>query len=866
MRLWMKRLITDNRIFQMILVTVAAVCCLTVWPFRVFYHETVSSNKADEPLYTGAVTMEEIALQQFSPAQDYLAGITIQCTVEDVHPEDRVFVTVYDSEYGIIYQEVPHFQEIEAKGEIVITPELSVIPGEIYYVGLNVHFISEGTLRVAYADTERYGLGECGVFAYASVPYENMQMQIAFRYTKPYSTRLILYCMLGIVLGAAAVYMVCALFKALLQAKGVWEPVKRVLLFGCFLLVEAAVLGCAWFLCIEQIFGGETMDIAVYAFAALTVFLLAAYACYRTVFTKVSADTGGKTPFLWRDYVQVVSVAVLLWAGIRYVNADVQWKQDLARNWLYLLFGLFVVFTLRFRLLVSGIAVAWAILCVPAGMLYCRQYGTDEHSAQLACTLMVTVFLWGIVLIWLLCSIKRQKNQKFCIPLVLCWAAMCILMLINRHGKSWPIFASVVFTLFILVPYTREQRERIMHNFMLGIVVNFFWVWGESLWHRPFHNQVLFRYPMFFYTVGCTGMYLILVEGVALLRLFLKIKRTGKLWKHAWKEWLLNAVVVSYIALTVSRTAFVALFGMCAALMIAGAIVYRPRIKKYVLILALSALCVLIAIPTVYTVTRCVPAIVNQPVRINDFENFAGAIRQGEAPDSPRYQNVRSQMHFWCERLGLPDAIRRLFLNTAQAERREQAAAACTGAVQTEFVQIGTVASIRDVSWDAAASVRDVSWDAAASVRGISWDVLAQAAAVQTMQNTSSLDDMTNGRLDIFIKYFRRLNFSGHKEMGIIKNDGGDSGHAHNSFLQNAYDFGIPAGLLFLGLIFGMIGRSVFLIWTGRDRSEMQFMTFIVLTAFVLVSLTEYSSNPCTALGFALHFVLFTMRREKSMV
>lgn len=834
MRLWMKRLFTDNRIFQMILVTIAAVCCLMVWPFRVFYHETVSSNKADEPLYTGAVTMEEIALQQFSPAQDYLAGITIQCTVEDVQPEDRVFVTVYDSEYGIIYQEVPYFQEIEAKGEIVITPELSVIPGEIYYVGLNVHFISQGTLRVAYADAEHFGVGECGLFAYASAPYENMQMQMAFRYTKPYSIKRILCCMLGIVLGAAAVYMAGALFKALFQAKGVWEPVKRALLFGGFVLVEAAVLVSAWFLCIVRFFGGDEMDIAVYAFAALTVFLLAAYACYRTVFTKSPADTDRKPPFQWRDYFQVVCVAVLLWAEIRYVNADVQWKQDLARNWVYLLFGLFIIFTLRFRLVVSGIALAWAILCVPAGILYCRQYGTDEQLAQLACTLMVTVFLWGIVLIWLLCSVREQRKQKFCIPLALCWAAMCILMIINRHGKEWPVFMSVLFTVFYLVPYTQEQRKRIVHNFMLGIVVNFFWMWGESLCHRPFHNQVLCRYPMFFHTVGCTGMYLILVEAASLLWLLLKIKQTGKLWKYAWKEWLLNAVVAAYIALTVSRTAFIALLGMCTALMIAAAILYRPHIKKYVLILAVSALCVLIAIPTVYTVTRCVPAIVNQPVRINELENFAEAIRDGEAPDSPRYRNVRAQMRLWCERLGLPESFRRLFADIEQAGRRDQA----------EPAQIGTVASIRDVSWD--------------------WP--QEAAAVQTLQDTSSLDEMTNGRLDIFMRYLKRLNFSGHKEMGILKSDGLDSGHAHNSFIQNAYDFGIPAGLLFLGLVFGMIGRSVFLISTGRDRSEMQFMTFMVLTAFTLVSLTEYSSNPCTALGFALYFVLFTMRREKSMV
>ena len=58
-----------------------------------------------------------------------------------------------------------------------------------------------------------------------------------------------------------------------------------------------------------------------------------------------------------------------------------------------------------------------------------------------------------------------------------------------------------------------------------------------------------------------------------------------------------------------------------------------------------------------------------------------------------------------------------------------------------------------------------------------------------------STADISNGRFEIFLAYLERLNLAGHDKMTI---EGTDYAHAHNSYIQVAYDFGIIDGIIFL--------------------------------------------------------------------
>ncbi len=114
---------------RIVLVTMMVILCLMIWPFQYFYHSSYSVYGETEPSYTGNVTMEEIVLQEFVPKEHHIRDVSVSCRVDDVHYMDRVFVTLYDAEYSIIYQEVLQFSDIRIRDGIRIVPEIDVRPG-----------------------------------------------------------------------------------------------------------------------------------------------------------------------------------------------------------------------------------------------------------------------------------------------------------------------------------------------------------------------------------------------------------------------------------------------------------------------------------------------------------------------------------------------------------------------------------------------------------------------------------------------------------------------------------------------------------------------------------------------------------------
>lgn len=826
---------------QIVLATIMVTLCLMIWPFQYFYHSAYSVYGETEPSYTGNVTMEEIVLQEFVPKEDHIRDLSVSCRVEDVHYMDRVFVTLYDAEYSIIYQEVLQFSDIRLRDEIRIAPELDVTPGETYYLGFNVHFDSVGTLQIAYADQSFLQIEECGFLAYAGTPYVNQAILIRFHYTAPYSFRRTILSIAGVLICGSVLYVGIVWLMELLKRKNRMQQAAK----GCLMaLVTAGVFFvgfCFYQLCIVRFFGGEIWDMIVYAAACLITLCLFLYAFYKGmawIRHKQNRCELSEKKFIerkrraWVDYLQVLCLTGLFYEGVAYVNAPVQWKQDISRNMVYMLFGLFVLLTLKFREVVNIFSGLWILALIPAGIYYCRLAGEDAHAVEAVRILILAVGLWGIVLIHTLRNFKKLREQRLNIPLAVCFVLMCVFMLINSFGKAWPLFMAVTFTLFYLQSYTEEEKDRIVHNMINALLTHFGLMVVLCCLHRPYHYYRFNRYPMWFHTVASTGIYLSCVAAAALVRLFLAIRDSGYVFREAWKEWIGNSVVLAYIALAMPRTAIVAVLGLGIALAIAAAIVYRPKIRYYIQIAGILLLSLVLSISVIYTMTRCVPAIVDKPVYLNeDSENFDRAIRQGEAPDSDNYMYFRALVRLWANRFYVPqDFIQKYLEDHVSADQQ-----LCILAEVASGEMIG----------------------------------LTEPPANDNMLSeggSTDLNEMSNGRIAIFREYLRHLTWKGHAQMGYDGDYEMPSGHAHNSFIQNAFDFGIPAGVLFLLLILLMIFSAVYRIWTGKERSEKQFMLFLAGCAFLLVSLTEYASNPCMPLCFVTLFMLITMRTWKNVV
>lgn len=830
MRQEIRKKLLKNTKLQIVIGTIVVVLCLMVWPFQRFHHSAYSNDSVSvQPLYTGAVTMEEIVLQQIFPDEGHIQDIRIACLVEDVKAQDRVFVTIYDADYEILYQEVIYFYDIETLGYIHIEPDMDVNAGETYYIGLNVHYESEGTLHIAYAPAWETQIAECGTFSYAGTVIPEMSGCIRIHYTADYPVWLLILCMLAVIGTGAALYAGISYIQVYILQHGMKAKVRRLSRMCMVTAVIIADLICFYLLCIARKFGTGKLDIAVYAIACLTILAGAVYAyCFMRHGRKRHRYSENNLR-IWKNYLQTVAFVFLFWEGIAYVNSAIQWKQDLSRNWVFLLFGIILLLDFQLRELVNAATVIFGLIMIPCGMVYCHVYGVDSHALSCARVMTAVMVVWGIILIRTVRNIGKFRKQSVDRFLAVCWVVMCILMIVNRYGKLWPVLMTAAFSLFYLQDYSEKQKKQLIHNLLNGILANFGFVVIMCLLYRPYHYYQFNRYPMWFHTVASTGMYLALVEAAALLRLYMSMRRNRTVWFGNEKEWVLNAVVTAYISMTIARTTILAVLGVICILIVGTAIVYRVRLKKYGQTLGAAVLICCLCFPAVYTATRCVPAVINKPVYLTETENFEYAVKKGEAPDSANYMNVRALLRLWVDRTGMFKGVLWKYLDDTAVN-----------------LSPGDIRVLCDT----------VSAE----------DIVSDPDSTQGTERISAINDMSNGRVAVFIAYLKKLNWVGHEDMSFEMEDGWTPGHAHNSFIQNAYDFGIPAGILFLAIVMYLFFRAVYQIWIKRDHSEMQFFTLILSAMMLLTSMSEYVSNPCMPLCFATLFMLFTMRKEKSVL
>ena len=68
----------------------------------------------------------------------------------------------------------------------------------------------------------------------------------------------------------------------------------------------------------------------------------------------------------------------------------------------------------------------------------------------------------------------------------------------------------------------------------------------------------------------------------------------------------------------------------------------------------------------------------------------------------------------------------------------------------------------------------------------------------RTVGGGETLNEISTGRLDIYLAFLKNLTVSGHTEMRIPVEGNFSNMYAHNAFLQIAYNCGIPTGVLYL--------------------------------------------------------------------
>ena len=124
----------------------------------------------------------------------------------------------------------------------------------------------------------------------------------------------------------------------------------------------------------------------------------------------------------------------------------------------------------------------------------------------------------------------------------------------------------------------------------------------------------------------------------------------------------------------------------------------------------------------------------------------------------------------------------------------------------------------------------------------------------------------SSGRLDIFKAYLTQLNMSGHDIMAVEDSNGKSIVHAHNSYIQVAYDFGVPVGIVFLIFCLFAFLRSLKRALATGVKTELSYLPMFIIVGFGVASLFEWVYHICNPLGMSFLIMLAPiMIKEKAI-
>lgn len=388
------------------------------------------------------------------------------------------------------------------------------------------------------------------------------------------------------------------------------------------------------------------------------------------------------------------------------------------------------------------------------------------------------------------------------------------------------------------------------------------------------------------------------------------------LLKHIWKELCLFGVVMSYLIFTMARTAY---FAIAAAVIFAFIYMIGMRSKDMLVLglksLGLTALAVIIAIPAVFEIQRTLPCLYSDPYEY-DIEFYEDQVMRGRQLNADEYMTVGRLTNIFFEKLLGKETHFDLYYNDYSGFDEYHAT------FRDYYTNRGYTwpsMTITDDMWDnqlegvykyAALfdwSAEDIEKqyklidaglvepdDAFIDYKyyGPEYEYLAEdefyathpqpadeePSETEATENASTDEttelaydsteeveelDYTNGRIDIYKSYIEQLNMTGHDTMGAILNNGEVASHAHDVYLQVAFDNGIPTAIVFALMGICLFISSISLYKNNKADKPYMAVTTIVIIGFAVAGVVEWTYHFSHPMAFVM-WLLFTplLRRD----
>lgn len=457
----------------------------------------------------------------------------------------------------------------------------------------------------------------------------------------------------------------------------------------------------------------------------------------------------------------------------------------------------------------------WTLICIP--LLVCGYivgkkvwgYPGQWNTAVLNVALIGYAILY---IIWNRDEIKKRRRLHKGFFLLL--MGTLFLMQLSPHPSLWSIWFFGMFGSFYLIGIPKEKEDAFISGMLAGIIAWFFLLQTIAFGFRPFDHV---RYRSLYSGETQSGLfYMIVFCAFTGMWLLLKKRNAKPFFKILC--FLLSAGSVSFQLLTGGRSSLFGIFAAAIVAYMAYDIILCNSFRHWIMPGVALGICSLLLFPVVYGCVRYLPTILHHPIWFEGEYNEETSIHSYDPWNSEKYISF--------ERV----------LNTDIARL---------------FQIFGITLSVKDGK----------------IYFSLPGDLTAHAAELGEPGNSpdnpffygdGDTSDPIGVRRTIYYYYATHLNLWGHKDNGgfymtdykhlpdtppaewgtenfykFYYKCAAEMSHAHNMFLQFAYNYGIIVGVLFLALNLWCFLRLL------RRKDITGIICAAFLTAILVYGLTE---------------------------
>lgn len=408
----------------------------------------------------------------------------------------------------------------------------------------------------------------------------------------------------------------------------------------------------------------------------------------------------------------------------------------------------------------------------------------SPYYVSRACRIL-EAYAYGFIVIRLIYSLIKKEFQgkaKTFSYVFFLTVAFFLLAFISRGRSDWTLYYGFIFTMFFIAPVRKDDYEKMFVGMTQAVITGFFVIQGLAFFFRPY-DQV--RYVGLYNNANVNALFYV-VFYIGWLCAYAYFRRKTEKKAVLLTIFFFASAMWSFLLLTMTRSAMMSYaFLTLGYFIVEEFFVFKKGIAGFFKQCGIMFLMAIVSFPLVFVCVRYLPAVIPYNISIDDYHR-PNAVRGSDPWNSEKYIEIGEFFDGLLGRFENVDAkTNNVIIETILLKPRY------TGI--KPFVNTENIIDEKALGEFVFMDERVISYE----------DNIVPGTDYQhpayLYEKYNGIERVLGIRKYIYDFYIRRFNFAGHdidyKTYWLLNTY--STPHAHNSYIQFTYSFGIIAGTVF---------------------------------------------------------------------